>query len=101
MTFQPGPTITWELRTSDALAQAAQQSTEYEYLPSDESPELARFTGTCPACTHPFVFDWPLEAVVISRLAESYVECRCTMPHADRPADRPAGCGAHWVAELG
>lgn len=94
------PNGPWAERTSDELGERARTTTEYELLPPAE-PTYVRFTGTCPACTHEFLFDWPLESLRVAHAADPVVLCQCSAPtHAGRPSGTSSGCGAYWVSGI-
>ncbi|MEV4352264.1 hypothetical protein AB0J83_48030 [Actinoplanes sp. NPDC049596] len=60
-----------------------------------------RFTGTCPRCQHPTVFDVPkvIPGSGTVRGAEEFtMYCQCGHPHKDHP-DGDNSCGAYWSYE--
>lgn len=84
----------WSESTSDAFGQRAMNSTFYEV----EETRI-RFWGACPACSHDFVYFWPLEVIRLEYVEEPVVMCRCAADtHAGRPQGAEPGCGAYWIS---
>ena len=60
-----------------------------------------RFTGQCPRCHHPTVFDLPKVipgSGTVRGTEEFTMYCQCGHPHKDHP-DGDNSCGAYWSYE--
>ena len=88
----------WVEQTSDDIGQKAAKQTWYEYLPPG-NPTFVQFTGQCPVCEDPFLYDHPLEYLRTVAAEPVIVICQCSETHTGRP-ENTSGCGAYWVAEV-